>query len=572
MTKYIFVTGGVLSGLGKGVSVASIGRILKARGIRVTTMKLDPYLNVDPGTMSPYQHGEVFVTNDGAETDLDLGHYERFVDENLSQLSNVTSGQIYNYVIEMERRGDYLGGTIQVIPHVTNEIKRRIGRVARTTQADVVLVEIGGTVGDIEGLPFLEAIRQMRKDVGRENTLFIHLTWLPYLGASKELKTKPTQHSVRELRSIGIQPDAIVVRSDHHVETSVQEKIALFCDVEPEAVIPLVTLDSIYTVPLSLEEAGMGDWLVQQLGLTVTRDAEEGLAEWTRFVEETRREKPTLRVGLVGKYVELEDAYLSVKEALFHAGLAAGVDIEIEWINSEDLEKGRELERLAGVDGIVVPGGFGYRGIEGKITAAHYARVQEVPFLGLCLGMQVMCIELARHLEESDEPNSTEFDVSTHYPVISLMPDQRDLSEMGGTMRLGTYPCQLEDGSRAAAAYRATGHGQLVHERHRHRFEFNNQYRNELAEGGMSFSGLSPDGRLVEVAELTEHPFMLGSQFHPEFKSRPNRPHPLFLAFVEAAKIHAAGSRNGVPSKAMATVGSTVGSTATEPARAVDAT
>jgi CTP synthase len=535
MSKYIFVTGGVLSGLGKGVTVASLGRILKARGVRVSTMKLDPYLNVDPGTMSPYQHGEVFVTEDGAETDLDLGHYERFVDENLNKLSNVTSGQIYNYVLNQERRGDYLGGTIQVIPHVTNEIKRRIALVARTSNSDVVLVEIGGTVGDIEGLPFLEAIRQMRKDVGRRNTLYVHVTWLPHLNASKELKTKPTQHSVRELRSIGIQPDVIVLRSDHDVDTDVLHKVALFCDTEQEAVVPLVTSESIYDVPLSLEQFGLGDWLVNQLRLPVTREADEGLAEWRRLVEDVRREKPVLRIGIVGKYVELEDAYMSVRESLIHAGLAAGHQVEIEWISSEDLERGRNLHLLNQVDGIVVPGGFGYRGIEGKIVAARFARENKVPYLGLCLGMQVMCIELARHVFDSDEPNSTEFDISTEYPIIDLMPDQRDIADMGGTMRLGIYPCNLKPDTQAARAYGALGFGEIIHERHRHRFEFNNSYRAALEGGGMCFSGLSPDGRLVEIAELTEHPFMVGSQFHPEFKSRPIRPHPLFLGFVKAA-------------------------------------
>ncbi len=537
MSKYIFVTGGVLSGLGKGVTAASVGRILKARGVSVATMKLDPYLNVDPGTMSPYQHGEVFVTEDGAETDLDLGHYERFVDENLSKLSNVTSGQIYNYVLNQERRGDYLGGTIQVIPHVTNEIKRRIGLAARSTNADVVLVEIGGTVGDIEGLPFLEAIRQMRKDVGRRNTLYVHVTWLPYLAASKELKTKPTQHSVRELRGIGIQPDVIVLRSDHHVEEDVLAKIALFCDVEQEAVIPLVTADTIYDVPLSLEDAGLGDWLVRQLRLTTTRDPVEGLADWRRFVANVRQQKPVLRIGLVGKYVELEDAYLSVKESLIHAGLAAGWHVEIEWISSEDLEKGRNTQSLEMVDGIVVPGGFGYRGIEGKIIAAHYAREHKVPYLGLCLGMQVMCIELARDIFDSDEPNSTEFDISTEYPIIDLMPDQRDIADMGGTMRLGIYPCELKPGTKAADAYKALGFGSVIQERHRHRFEFNNHFRAELELHGMVFSGQSPDGRLVEVSELADHPYMVGSQFHPEFKSRPNKPHPLFLGLIQAAKV-----------------------------------
>jgi len=526
----------VYSGLGKGVTVASIGRILKARGISVATMKLDPYLNVDPGTMSPYQHGEVFVTEDGAETDLDLGHYERFVDENLSRLSNVTSGQIYNYVLNQERRGDYLGGTIQVIPHVTSEIKRRIGLVARTTNADVVLVEIGGTVGDIEGLPFLEAIRQMRKDVGRRNTLYVHVTWLPYLGASKELKTKPTQHSVRELRGIGLQPDVIVLRSDHPVDADVCNKIASFCDVEQEAVIPLVTSDTIYAVPVSLEEAGLGDWIVRQLRLPVSRDPVEGLADWRHYVNDVRKDKPILRIGLVGKYVELEDAYLSVKESLMHAGLAIDVQVEIEWISSEDLEKGRNLHRLDTVDGIVVPGGFGYRGIEGKIVAAHYARERKVPYLGLCLGMQVMCIELARHVFHSESPNSTEFDISTKYPIIDLMPDQRDIADMGGTMRLGIYPCHLKPGTHAASAYQSLGFGSIIQERHRHRFEFNNHYRPDMEAAGLVFSGLSPDGRLVEISELSDHPYMVGSQFHPEFKSRPNRPHPLFLGLIKAAQ------------------------------------
>ncbi len=535
MTKYIFVTGGVVSGLGKGVTVASVGQILKARGVRVAAMKLDPYLNVDPGTMSPYQHGEVFVTEDGAETDLDLGHYERFIDENLTRSSNVTSGQIYNDVISKERRGDYLGGTIQVIPHVTNEIKRRIGQMARSSGADVVLVEIGGTVGDIEGLPFLEAIRQMRKDVGRANTRYIHLTWLPYLAASKELKTKPTQHSVRELRGIGIQPDIIVVRSDHPVESDVQEKIALFCDVERQAVIPLVTSDTIYKVPLGLEESGLGALLVEGLELPVRQNPDVGLRDWRGFVERFIQPKPRLRIGLVGKYVELEDAYLSVKESLIHAALAAGWGVDIEWISSEGLEKGRTLDRLQGLDGIVVPGGFGYRGIEGKIVAAQFARMHKVPYLGLCLGMQVMCIEFARHILKSDEPNSTEFDISTDMPVIDLMSEQRDIAEMGGTMRLGIYPCMLVPGTQAEAAYEACDMASPVDERHRHRFEFNNHYRETLEKAGMVVSGQSPDGLLVEVVELADHPFMVGSQFHPEFKSRPNRPHPLFLAFVQTA-------------------------------------
>ena len=535
MTKYIFVTGGVVSGLGKGVTVASLGTILKARGVRVATMKLDPYLNVDPGTMSPYQHGEVFVTDDGAETDLDLGHYERFVDVNLSKLSNITSGQIYTAVLSQERRGDYLGGTIQVSPHVTNEIKRRIGLAARVAQADVLIVEIGGTVGDIEGLPFLEAIRQMRKDVGRANTLYVHVTWLPYLAASKELKTKPTQHSVRELRGIGISPDVVVLRSDYPVDDDVIAKTALFCDVDREAVVPLLTADTIYAVPLSLEEHGLGAWTMQRLDLTELQPAEIGLKAWRQFVADLRRTKPTLRIALAGKYVELEDSYLSVKEALMHAGLAAGWDVEIDWVNSEELEKGRGIERLLVADGVVVPGGFGYRGIEGKIIAARVARENNLPYLGLCLGMQVMCIEFARHIYQTDEPNSTEFDISTEYPIIDLMPDQRDIADMGGTMRLGIYDCQLVPNTRAFAAYADVGAGPIVQERHRHRFEFNNAYRGDLEARGMVFSGMSPDGRLVEIAELGTHPFMLGSQFHPEFKSRPNKPHPLFLAFIRAA-------------------------------------
>ncbi|MFZ1752227.1 MAG: CTP synthase [Caldilineaceae bacterium] len=535
MTKYIFVTGGVVSGLGKGVTVASIGRILKARGIRVAAMKLDPYLNVDPGTMSPYQHGEVFVTEDGAETDLDLGHYERFIDENLNRLSNVTSGQIYNDVISKERRGDYLGGTIQVIPHVTNEIKRHIGQMGRVSKADVVLVEIGGTVGDIEGLPFLEAIRQMRKDVGYDNSVYVHVTWLPYLAASKEMKTKPTQHSVRELRGIGIQPDAIIVRSDHPVENDVQEKIALFCDVDRQAVTPIETVDSIYRVPLEMEDAGMGDYLVKRLNLSPSMAHVPGMEDWKRFVDELSKPKESLHIGIVGKYVELEDAYLSVKEALIHAGLSRGWDVHIEWISSESLEKGRDLDRLYGLDGIVVPGGFGYRGIEGKIVAARYARENKVPYLGLCLGMQVLTIELARHLFQSDEPNSTEFDLNTEFPVIDLMPDQRDLADMGGTMRLGIYPCELKPASRAERAYKACGFASPVEERHRHRFEFNNTYREQLQAAGLVISGHSPDGRLVEIVELADHPYMLGSQFHPEFKSRPTKPHPLFWGFVEAA-------------------------------------
>jgi CTP synthase len=537
MTKYIFITGGVVSSLGKGVTAAAIGRLIKSRGISVSIQKLDPYLNVDPGTMSPYQHGEVFVTEDGAETDLDLGHYERFTDENLSRANNVTSGQIYAEVLRKERRGDYLGGTIQVIPHVTNEIKRRIGLAGRENDAEVVIVEVGGTVGDIESLPFMEAIRQMRKDIGRDHVLYIHVTLLPHIGATGELKTKPTQHSVAELRGIGVQPDVIVCRSDYPVEKSIRDKIALFCDVEPEAVVPLETVRSLYEVPLMLEEFGLGNWLTSRLGYG-WRVAD--LGQWRALVQRQMAllaedaAAPPLRVALVGKYVELQDAYISVREALIHAAVALERGLHIEWINSEELEQGQGLDRLAAVDGIVVPGGFGYRGIEGKIVAARYARQHQTPYLGLCLGMQVMCIEFARHVTGSDRPNSTEFDPHTSYPVIDLMPDQRDIADMGGTMRLGAYPCVLQAGGRAAAAYGQT----QVSERHRHRFEFNNSFRQQLSEAGLTLSGLSPDGRLVEIAELRDHPWMLGSQFHPEFKSRPNRPHPLFQAFLEAVQRH----------------------------------
>jgi CTP synthase len=535
-TKYIFCTGGVVSSVGKGVTAAAVGRILKSRGVRVSIQKLDPYLNVDPGTMSPYQHGEVFVLDDGAETDLDLGHYERFIDENLTRASNVTSGQVYAEVIAKERRGDYLGGTIQVIPHVTNEMKRRIGLVARGSGAEVVIVEIGGTIGDIESLPFLEAIRQMRVDVGRENTIYMHVTLLPYISSTGELKTKPTQHSVRELRGIGIQPDIIVARSDHPIDEDIRAKIALFCDVEERAVISLVTTPIIYEVPLILEQAGLGDYLVERLGLGTAKPPD--LDGWREVVEDIRRPKPPVRVGLVGKYVELRDAYLSVREALHHAGLRYDVAVDIDWIDSEQIER-RGVQRFQGLDGIVVPGGFGYRGIEGKVIAARFARENLVPYLGLCLGMQVMVIELARYALNSDEPNSTEFDIKTRYPVIDLMADQRDISEMGGTMRLGLYPCQLVAGTRSAAAYAEVLQGQtVVQERHRHRFEVNNFYRKLLADAGMLFSGLSPDGRLVEIGELADHPFMVGCQFHPEFRSRPTRPHPLFQGFVNAAVRH----------------------------------
>ncbi len=528
MTKFVFLTGGVVSSVGKGVTAAALGRLLKERGFRVSIQKLDPYINVDPGTMSPYQHGEVFVLDDGAETDLDLGHYERFIDISLSRVCNVTSGQIYSEVIGKERRGDFLGGTIQVIPHVTNEIKRRIGLVARDTGAEIVLVEVGGTVGDIESLPFLEALRQMRSDIGRENTLYIHVTWLPYIGATKELKTKPTQHSVRELRSIGISPDVIAARSDYPVGDELREKIALFCDVETRAVIPLVTTPVLYEVPLILERHGLAELVLERLGLTARRRPD--WKEWERLVEEARAEHPKVRLALVGKYVELQDAYMSVREAVKHAALSVGVDAEILWLHSAELEKGRGWDQLKTAHGIIVPGGFGSRGIEGKIIAARYARENKIPYLGLCLGMQLMVIEFARNVMGSEDANSTEFDRSTPHPVIDLLPEQRGIGDLGGTMRLGLYPCHLVPGTHAAEAY-----GQpVVEERHRHRFELNNAYRDALGAHGMALSGLSPDGRLVEIAEIVDHPFMVGSQFHPEFLSRPNRPHPLFRALLEA--------------------------------------
>jgi CTP synthase len=552
MPKYIFCTGGVVSSVGKGVTAAAIGRVLKARGLRVSIQKLDPYLNVDPGTMSPYQHGEVFVTEDGAETDLDLGHYERFIDENLNKACNTTTGQVYNEVITKERRGDYLGKTIQVVPHVTNEIKRRISLVAKSSTADVVIVEVGGTVGDIEAMPFIEAIRQMRRDVGRENTFYVHVTFLPKVGATGELKTKPTQHSVRDLRGAGILPDAIIARSDEPVDEDMIEKIALFCDVERRAVLPMVTTNYLYEVPLMLEDADFGNYLCERLNL---KTPSADLSAWRGMCAEVRRAKQPLQIAIVGKYVELHDAYMSVRESLYHAGVSTGRDVKITWINSEDLERGEKMDLLEKVSGIVIPGGFGYRGIEGKIMAAKYARENSVPYLGLCLGMQVMAIEFARHVLNSREPNSTEFNHTTPYPVIDLMPDQRDISDMGGTMRLGVYPCKLTPATRAHKAYVSAMHaasengasdgsiGEVtVQERHRHRFEFNNEFRKSLGEAGLVFSGLSPDGRLVEICELRDHPYMLGSQFHPEFKSRPNRPHPMFKAFVESAINYDAGA------------------------------
>ncbi len=529
MSKYIFVTGGVVSSVGKGITVASIGTILKSRQITVSVQKLDPYLNVDPGTMSPYQHGEVFVTQDGAETDLDLGNYERFIDINLTTESNVTSGQIYSSVIAKERRGDFLGGTIQVVPHVTTEIKEQFIRLVQRSQTEVAIIEVGGTVGDIEGQPFLEAIRQMRNDVGRDNVLYIHVTLLPYLTSTKELKTKPTQHSINELRRIGIQPDIIICRSDYPISEGIRDKISLFCDVEKQAVVPLLTVPTIYEVPLVLEEEGLGQLVVDKLGLKAPR---ADLSEWQGLVTHLKEPREPVNIALVGKYVELQDAYFSVREALHHAALYHNREINLSWVQSESLEEDNVDILLRSAQGIIVPGGFGVRGIEGMIKAARYARNNSIPYLGLCLGMQVMVIEFARYTLNSSEPNSSEFDADTPYPVIDLLPGQRDIENMGSTMRLGNYPCKLLDGSIAATAYGEN----LVDERHRHRYEFNNRFRTQLQEAGMIYSGLSPDGEFVELCELADHPWMVGCQFHPEFRSRPGRPHPLFGDFIGVAK------------------------------------
>ncbi len=531
MVKYIFVTGGVVSSVGKGITVASVGRVLKSRGISVSVQKLDPYINVDPGTMSRYQHGEVFVTDDGAETDLDLGHYERFIDENLTQASNVTTGRIYSNVISRERRGDFLGATVQVIPHITNEIKSRIAAVARSGAPDVVIVEVGGTVGDIEGLPFLEAIRQMRRDAGRENVLYMHVTLLPQVTATDELKTKPTQHSVKELRSIGINPDVIVCRSDQEVGEDIINKIALFCDVEPRAVMPMPTVKNIYQIPLLLEEHGLGEYILERLGL---EGHEPDYSEWKQVLERMESARETLTVALCGKYTELHDAYISVVEALRHAAAYNDVRVAVRWVNTEALEQQGPDDLLDGVDGIVVPGGFGDRGVIGKIVAAQYARENNIPYLGLCYGLQMAVIEFARNVLGLSGAFTTEIDSRCPDPVIDIMPDQRDIADMGGTMRLGSYPCNLVPGTKAARAYGEP----VVYERHRHRFEFNNAYRERMREAGLIVSGLSPDGRLVEVIELRDHPWFVATQAHPELKSRPTRPHPLFRDFVEAVKAY----------------------------------
>jgi len=539
MPKYIFVTGGVVSSVGKGITTAALGRILKSRDISVSIQKLDPYLNVDPGTMSPYQHGEVFVTQDGAETDLDLGHYERFIDEELTKASSVTTGQIYQAVIAKERKGEFLGGTIQAIPHVTNEIKARVRGIGREAEAQVVIVEVGGTVGDIEGQPFLEAIRQIRREERPEDTLSIHVTFLPHVGSTNELKTKPTQHSVRELRSAGIQPDIILCRADHEVTAEIRRKISLFCDVQERAVISLPTMESIYQVPIVLQEENLGDVVIELLGLDA---APRDLAGWRAMVDRLEHPEGEVTVAIVGKYVELHDAYLSIKEALIHAGIAHRLRVNLRWVQSERLEQEPVAGVLDGVDGILVCPGFGERGIEGKLEAARYARENGIPYLGVCLGMQIMVIEYARHVLGLLGANSTEFNVQAPHPVISLLSEQRGIEDKGGTMRLGGYRCRLVPGTRAAAAYGA----EEVTERHRHRYEFNNAYRARFAEKGLIASGVSPDGELVEIMEIEGHPFMLGSQFHPEFKSRPDRPQPLFRDFVGAAKERRAGVEAGV--------------------------
>ena len=528
MTSYIFVTGGVVSSVGKGIVTASLGRILKARGLQVSILKLDPYINVDPGTMSPYQHGEVFVTDDGAETDLDLGHYERFIDVDLTKGNSTSSGQVYEEVIRKERRGDYLGGTIQAIPHVTNEIKRRIRAAGSALKADVVVVEVGGTVGDIESQPFLEAISQMRYSSARDETLSIHVTLLPYIGATRELKTKPTQHSVRELRAFGIQPDVIVARSDFPVPEALREKLALFCNVQREAVIPLQTADSIYEVPLILERSGLGKIVTEGLSLA---NGTPDLDEWTRFVERLQAPKRSARIGIVGKYVELHDAYLSIKEALVHAGVHHEAALDLRWIHAEDLETNDPEHVIGDVDGVMLCPGFGDRGLEGKIAAVQYARERKIPYLGDCLGLQMLVVEFARNVAGLPEANTTEADPKTPFPVISLLSEQQEVHELGGTMRLGGYDCTLVPGTKAAAAYGST----VARERHRHRYEVNNALLPQLERAGLVVAGRDAGSGLVEIVELPDHPFMVGAQFHPEFTSRPNRPNPLFRDFVGAA-------------------------------------
>lgn len=535
-TKYIFVTGGVVSSLGKGITAASLGRLLKSRGYRVTIQKFDPYINIDPGTMSPYQHGEVFVTDDGAETDLDLGHYERFIDINLSKNSNTTTGKIYQSVINKERRGDYLGGTVQVIPHITNEIKERVFRVGQQDNADFVITEIGGTVGDIESLPFLEAIRQVKKDVGKNDVLYIHVTLVPYISAAGELKTKPTQHSVKELRSIGISPDILVCRSEKPISKEMREKMAMFCDVDPDAVIQNLTARSIYEVPMLMEEQGLDTIVLRKLEM---EDKPKDMQGWHDMVASIlKKYDKKVTIAVVGKYVALQDAYISITESLRHAAVANEAELDIHWVNAEEIEADDTdmAKVMAGVDGILVPGGFGNRGIEGKIKAIQYAREHKIPFFGICLGMQCAVIEFARHVCGMADANSSEFNPNSAHPVIDLMPEQIDVEDLGGTMRLGLYPCKVYPDTLTSKAYNA----ELIYERHRHRYEFNNAFREEIVGKGLVLGGTLPNGRLVEIVELpeSEHPWFLGAQFHPEFKSRPTNPHPLFREFVGAAVKH----------------------------------
>ena len=565
MTKYVFVTGGVVSGLGKGITAASLGRLLKSRGLKVAAQKLDPYINVDPGTMSPYQHGEVYVTEDGAETDLDLGHYERFIDEDLNKYSNLTTGKVYWNVLNKERRGEYLGSTVQVIPHVTNEIKEFVYRVGKKTGADVVITEIGGTIGDIESQPFLEAVRQISLEVGRENSLFIHVTLVPYLHGSEEHKSKPTQHSVKELQGMGINPGIIILRCDEPLEESIFKKISMFCNVKPDCVIENRTMDNLYEAPLMLEKSNFSEVVCRELGIQAPAP---DLGEWRKMVEKISKREKTVEIGLVGKYVGLHDAYLSVAEALRHAGFHHGAYVNIHWIDAEELEHAQNMVDgtenvtevsgdgkahangldgiLFGLDGIIIPGGFGNRGIEGMILAAKYAREHEIPYFGICLGMQIAVIEYARHVAGIADANSGEFDEQCRNKVIDFMPGQSDSIDKGGTLRLGAYPCVIENGTVMERCYQEAkllnggqeldAQGKLeIRERHRHRYEFNNDYRGILAENGLCLSGMSPDGQLVETVELTERPFYVGVQFHPEFKSRPNKPHPLFLGFIDAA-------------------------------------
>lgn len=529
MTKYIFVTGGVVSSIGKGIVAASLGRLLKNRGLKVTIQKFDPYINVDPGTMSPYQHGEVFVTDDGAETDLDLGHYERFIDINLNQYSNVTTGKVYSEVIRKERKGEYLGATVQVIPHITNEIKEKIMRAANMTDSDVIITEVGGTVGDIESLPFLEALRQMKGDVGSDNVLYIHTTLIPYLKAAGEMKTKPTQHSVKELRGLGIQPNILVVRTEEAISQGMKNKLAQFCDVAPEAVIESRDVDTLYSIPLNLQKQKMDKIVLDHLNL----DAPEAdMTEWQGLVDRVLNLQKTVRIAIVGKYVELPDAYISVIEALKHSGFCYNSDIDVELINSAEITAENVEDILGNVDGILVPGGFGDRGIEGKIETIRYARENDVPFLGICLGMQMACVEFARNVIGLEDANTTERDPETLYNVIDLMTDQEGVEDLGGTLRLGLYPCKLQKGTKTAQAYQEE---EVVQERHRHRYEFNNDFRDTFAESGMVFSGVSPDNHLVEIVEVPENKFFVGCQFHPELISRPNRPQKLIKGFVEAS-------------------------------------